>query len=154
MICNVQTMPNELSKERRRFLQLTGATAVVGLAGCGGNGNGDGGDGGDGGGGDGEVPSEYEGATALDGTEYDPGADLLAQGDVQYQEEPSGGEACENCRFYVPDQNDDGMGACVEVEGLIDPQGWCTLFQEFEGDGGNETDGNETDGNETGNESA
>ncbi|WP_338739498.1 high-potential iron-sulfur protein [Haloplanus salilacus] len=130
--------------DRRRLLALVGSGLATGLAGCsGGGGGGDGGDGGDtatatatptsgGDGGDGGVPSEYETATSLDGTERDPEA-LSSQDAVNYQEEPQDGQQCSNCRFYIEDMNDDGMGACAIVAGTIDPEGYCVSYAEYEG---------------------
>jgi len=125
------------SIDRRRVLALLGTSVAAGLAGCSGDGDGDGGDGGgddattaeNGGGG---VPSEYETATSLDGTERDPGA-LSAQADVNYQPEPSDGQQCSGCRYYIEDKNGDGMGACAIVEGTIDPAGWCVSYVAYEG---------------------
>jgi len=126
--------------DRRRVLALLGTGVATGLAGCSGDGDsGDDGGGGDSGGdetttagGDDGVPSEYETATSLDGTERDPGA-LSAQADVNYQSEPSDGQQCSGCRYYIEDMNGDGLGACAIVEGTIEPEGWCVSYAAYEG---------------------
>ena len=125
---------------RRRFLQLTGTTAVVGLAGCSGNGGGDGGgeetteaptttappsD-------DDTVPEQYATATSLGGQERDPDS-LSAKSDVQYQEEPKEGQQCSGCTFYIEDKNGDGLGACAIVEGTIAPEAWCISYAPYQG---------------------
>ncbi len=151
---------------RRRFLQLAGTAAVVGVAGCGGNGSGSesgsggssgGGSGGGGGSGDGgggagsgggsgggesgdqqpsgqglgPVPDEYVTATAQDGTERSPDSVATKQA-VMYQSEPRDGQQCTDCRFYITDENGDGLGACAVVEGKIEPQGWCSSFVQYD----------------------
>jgi hypothetical protein len=128
--------------DRRRLLALVGSGLATGLAGCSGGGGGGGGDtatatptttatatatsGGDG------VPGEYATATSLDGTERDPSA-LSSQDAVNYQDEPQDGQQCSNCRFYIEDMNDDGMGACAIVAGTIDPEGYCVSYAEYQG---------------------
>jgi hypothetical protein len=131
-------MSKENDDSRRRFLQLTGATAMIGLAGCSGGG---------GGGeetteatteatttaasGDDTVPDQYATATALGGQERNPDS-LSSKSDVQYQEEPSEGMKCSGCTFYIEDKNGDGMGACAIVEGNIDPEGYCVSYAPYQ----------------------
>jgi hypothetical protein len=135
---------------RRRFLQVAGTVAVTGIAGCsggsGGNAGGSDGDDEDGGsddGGDGgeqqqsgsglePVPDEYATATAQDGTQRSPES-VAEKRSVAYQSEPKDGEQCTGCRYYIPDRNDDGLGACAVVEGKIEPAGWCASFVQYEG---------------------
>ncbi|WP_247005395.1 nitrous oxide reductase accessory protein NosL [Halorientalis litorea] len=126
--------------DRRRLLTLVGTGVTMGLAGC---------NGGDGDGGTAtpeptdtatpttvaDVPAAYETATALDGTERDPSA-VSTKEAVQYQTESNDGAQCSGCRFYIPDKNGDGVGACAVVEGTIDPSGWCASYVAYEGDGG------------------
>jgi hypothetical protein len=50
-----------------------------------------------------------------------------------YQSEPRDGQQCTDCRFYIPDKNGDGLGACAVVEGKIEPQAWCSSFVQYEG---------------------
>ena len=157
-------MARQAPDSRRRFLQLAGTAAVVGVAGCsGGGGSGDsgngGGDGGGSGGGDssngggdgdstedgrgggdqeqsgqglGPVPDEYVTAAAQDGTERSPDS-VATKEAVLYQSEPKDGQQCTSCRFYIPDKNDDGLGACAVVEGKIEPEAWCSSYVEYEG---------------------
>jgi hypothetical protein len=128
------------------MLALVGAGITTGLAGCSGGNGDDGGGGGDtataeptaeptstpasSGGGDG-VPSEYETATSLSGTQRNPDS-VSAKDAVNYQAEPSDGQQCTGCQFYIEDKNDDGMGACAIVEGTIDPSGWCASYVAYE----------------------
>ena len=114
--------------------------------GGGGGGGGSGGSGGSGGGtgsggggdqqrsgqGLGPVPDEYETATAQDGTERSPDS-VATKRAVMYQSEPRDGQQCTDCRFYIPDKNGDGLGACAVVEGKIEPQAWCSSFVQYEG---------------------
>ncbi|WP_227134760.1 nitrous oxide reductase accessory protein NosL [Halorubellus salinus] len=74
-----------------------------------------------------EVPDAYRTATALNGNERDPGS-LVAKSDLSYQPEPKNGQQCSGCAYYVPDKNDDGVGACTIVEGTIEPTGYCTSY--------------------------
>ena len=128
------------SNSRRRFLQYAGTAVATGLAGCGGgtgDGNGDGADGGDdtpqeNGGDLGPVPDEYATATAQGGSERNPDS-LATKQAVQYQSSPKEGEQCSDCRFYIPDKNGDGLGACSIVEGMIEPEGWCASYAPYEG---------------------
>lgn len=127
---------------RRRFLRLAGTAAVASVAGCGG-GPGDGEETteettateeANGGGSQdlsGPVPEEYATATSLGGTQRNPDA-LQTKEAVSYQSEPSEGQECSGCTFYIEDMNDDGLGACAIVEGLIEPQGWCVSYAPYE----------------------
>lgn len=134
---------DNLSVERRRMLVLVGTGSAAALAGC---------LGGDGAGdndttttqtttttADDDVPPEYRTATALNGDDRDPDV-LSAKADVNYQSEPSSGQQCSGCAFYVPDKNDDGVGACAIVEGTIEPEGYCVSYVAHEDDGSNDTD--------------
>jgi hypothetical protein len=139
-------MSDEDDETRRRFLLLAAVGATTGLAGCSGDG--------DGGGQEpapspadtpaatqtqtqietggatetlGPVPEEYGTATAIDGTRRNPDG-LSTKEAVQYQSQPKGDQQCSNCRFYVPDRNGDGLGACAIVEGQIQPEAWCASY--------------------------
>ncbi len=143
-------MTDRARDSRRRFLRLAGTAAVVGVAGCaggsgGGSGDGGGDESGDAGGGTGagtegggdqqsggDLPDEYVTATAQDGTERSPDS-VATKEAVMYQSEPKDGQQCTDCRFYIPDKNDDGLGACAVVEGTIEPQAWCSSYVEYEG---------------------
>ena len=47
----------------------------------------------------------------------------LSQEQVQYQTEPRGDQRCENCRHFIAEANE-----CQLVEGVIIPEGWCTIW--------------------------
>ncbi|MFW6003538.1 MAG: hypothetical protein ACOCPT_03865 [Halanaeroarchaeum sp.] len=140
-------MSNErVRSDRRTYLKYAGVAAVTGLAGCGGNGGdgddgGDGGDGDDGASGDHEVPhpddetvpDEEVNAQSLDGQSRPDEPDQSKDG-VGYAHEPSGDQYCGNCSLYVPDQDGDGFGACVVVQGKIHPCDYCNLWAEYDGD--------------------
>lgn len=116
---------------RREFVRVAGGGCLVGLAGCtddgGGESNGSNET-------DGTndlsapVPEEYETATSIGGIERNPDQ-LSSKSGTQYQSEAQDGQRCDDCTYYIPDKNGDGLGACAEVEGDIEPGGWCTLYQ-------------------------
>jgi hypothetical protein len=142
---------------RRQYLKYAtvGTAATGGLAGCiGGNGNG--GDESDGEGTDGEdeaegerpegvseeefeqgpVPDEYATATSLGAEERNPD-ELSPKSDVEFSEYEEAtenevhdpGTCCANCADYIPDKNGDAFGACAEVEGYVDGEDWCTIYE-------------------------
>ncbi|CQR49015.1 high-potential iron-sulfur protein [Haloferax massiliensis] len=163
-------------RTRRRFLELAGSGAVVGIAGCLG-----------GGGGEQETETETETTTATEAAdddhdeerpegvseeEFEHGPvpepyrtalsqanerrdpdDLFTKEAVKFQEADDAVEAglteagrnCGNCAEYIPDKNGDGFGACAKVEGYIDPEDWCSLWESIEeaeaeeGENGGET---------------
>lgn len=141
-------MTDEL--DRRQALKWIGSTVVGGsmltiAAGCGG------GDEEDNGGGEAtvkgpshEVPhpsndtlpkSEARGE-GISGATRTPGAQQPQDNPgVNLQHEPEGGQYCGNCSLYVPDQNGDGFGACLSIEGKIHPCDWCVLYTEHSGEG-------------------
>ena len=145
---------------RRRWLRTVGAGAVataVPLAGCSGGDGGDGAGGDDGdsqpattaGGGSGEpnhdvphpggdsVPDAEATAEALSGGAREPGSQSEKDNpSVGFQHTPNGGQNCGTCSLYVPDQDDDGFGACTAVAGRIHPCDWCLLYTEYTGDDG------------------
>lgn len=115
---------------RRSYLKYTGAAAVTALAGCGG-----------GGGGepepnhqvphpsDGTVPDAEATGTALEGEERDPGVVQAKDSEaVGFQHVPDGNHFCGNCEEFVPDQDGDGFGACLLVDGKIHHCDWCELY--------------------------
>jgi hypothetical protein len=111
--------PNRL---RRRLLVATAAAVTAGLAGCTSDGDSP----------TGTtptppVPEEYVTATSLNGRARNPGA-LAPQSAVQYRDSPVDGHQCSTCRFYIPDRNGDGRGACSIVEGTVAPEGYCTSY--------------------------
>lgn len=120
---------------RRRFIWLSGTATMAGLAGCSGGGGGGGETTTTSGGGDsgtGGVPEEYATATSQDGTQRNPDS-LSAKDAVSYQEEPKDGQQCSDCRYYIPDKDGNGMGACAIVEGEISPSGYCVSFVQYDG---------------------
>ena len=86
----------------------------------------------------GPVPDVYLSATSLGGEQRDPD-DLQTKADVSFSEydeavendahEP--GTCCANCADYIPDKNGDAFGACAEVEGYIDGEDWCVIYEEL-----------------------
>ena len=36
------------------------------------------------------------------------------------------------CRYYIPDKNCDGLGACSVVKGYIELGAWCTLYAPYQ----------------------
>lgn len=100
-------------------------------------GNGDDGENGEGNGDDedepsrtedlGPVPEEYETAEDVSGNQRNPDS-LMEYDDVNYQSEPVGNQRCDGCRYWIPDMNDDGLGACSLVAGEIEPNGWCSSY--------------------------
>jgi hypothetical protein len=55
-------------------------------------------------------------------------AQALDKSAVQYQEEPQGDQRCDNCLYWIPDDNDDGIGGCQMVKGDILPEAWCSIW--------------------------
>lgn len=86
----------------------------------------------------GPVPEVYLTALSLGREERDPD-DLTPKSDVNFseyeeaQERPSHepGRCCANCADYIADKNGDAFGACAEVEGYIDGEDWCTIYDEL-----------------------
>ncbi|KAB1197893.1 MULTISPECIES: hypothetical protein [Haloferax] len=144
-------------RTRRRFLQLAGSGAVITIAGCLGGGGGQQGtettteemedeheeelpegvseeefE-------RGPVPEPYRMALSQANEQRDPEI-LLSKADVQFQEADDAFEAglavegtnCGNCAEYIPDINGDGFGACAKVEGYVDPEDWCVLWESIE----------------------
>ena len=87
----------------------------------------------------GPVPEEYRTAESQAGEQRDPD-NLQSKESVRFQEAADAEEAglitpgpnCGNCAEYIPDQNGDGFGACARVEGYIDPEDWCVLWESIE----------------------
>ena len=134
---------SQTPNSRRQFLRVAGTAAIAtSLAGCGGSGGGgadtsestteDTDESGDGGSESEPVPESERTAEALGGIERDPEA-LQSPEALNYQSTPNNGQQCDGCQYYVPDQNDDGMGACTLVSGQIDPEGWCISYAAYNG---------------------
>lgn len=139
-------MTDELN--RRQALKWIGTTLVGGsmltfASGCGGE------EGNDGNGEEDTAPShevphpnndmlpeaEARGTSLSSGTRS-PGAQQPQDNPgVNLQHKPSGNQYCGNCSLYVPDQNGDGFGACLSVQGKIHPCDWCVLYTEHSGEG-------------------
>lgn len=47
----------------------------------------------------------------------------LRKEDVRYQDQPKGNQRCVGCKNFV------GPGACRVVQGSVNPNGWCLLYQ-------------------------
>ena len=47
----------------------------------------------------------------------------LRKQDVRYQDQPKGDQRCSGCKNFV------GPSACRVVQGSVNPDGWCLLFQ-------------------------
>lgn len=130
---------SQTPNSRRQFLRFTGAAALAtSLAGCGGR-DGDrpdvdatNSDASNTGGESEPVPESERTAKALGGIERDPDA-LQDPAALSYQSTPNNGQQCTGCQYYVPDGNDDGMGACTLVSGQIDPEGWCLSYAAYSG---------------------
>jgi len=75
----------------------------------------------------GPVPEIYETATALDGTVREPES-VSSKRAVNYHSVPEDGRQCAGCRYYIPDKDGDGLGACAVVAGRIEPDGWCASY--------------------------
>lgn len=86
----------------------------------------------------GPVPEVYQSTLSL-GTEERHADDLAAKDEVDFSEfdeaqEHSAhvaGTCCGNCADYIPDQNGDEFGACAEVQGYIDAEDWCAIYEEL-----------------------
>lgn len=118
-----------------KYAGAAGATTLTALAGCSGGG-------GDGGGSeanhdvphpeDSSVPSAEASGTALNGqSRSNPPQGKDA---VSFQHTPSGEQHCGNCGLFVPDQDDDGFGACTLVKGKIHHCDWCNAYSPYDGD--------------------
>jgi len=87
----------------------------------------------------GPVPEEYRTATSQADEQRDP-ENLQSKESVRFQEASEAEVAglittvpnCGNCAEYIPDVNGDGFGACARVEGYIDPEDWCVLWESIE----------------------
>ena len=85
-----------------------------------------------------EVPEEYRTASSQAGEERDPD-DLQSQESVSLMESVEAiadgtarpGQSCGNCAEFIPDKNGDMWGACAKVEGYIDGEDWCAIYEEL-----------------------
>lgn len=76
----------------------------------------------------GPAPEEYENSTAVGGREREDPEALLSYDAASYQSSPNGDMRCDGCRYWIPDKNDDGLGACAIVANDIEPDGWCGRY--------------------------
>ncbi len=86
----------------------------------------------------GPVPDEYATAMSLGKEERDPeGLSPKTEVDFSEYEEAEEnsahqpGACCANCADYIPDKNGDKFGACAEVEGYVDGEDWCAIYEEL-----------------------
>jgi hypothetical protein len=128
---------SEEQQRRKKVLRRTFLAGVSGfvVTGCVGGGDGEGEREDDGGNGGpdrtedlGPVPEEYENATDVSGMERTDTEDLLPYDAVSYQSSPNGDQQCNGCRYWIPDKNGDGLGACSIVANEIEPNGWCSRY--------------------------
>lgn len=127
---------------RRRVLKVAAETSVVGTCGCVAR-NGRGAERPEGVFEDafetGPVPDQYRTADSQAGERRDPDS-LVTQEAVQLQGATEAVEAglaeqghtCENCVEFIHDRNGDGFGACAKVDGYVDADDWCSLWESVE----------------------
>lgn len=127
-------MSDTSGMDRRSYLKYAGVATMTAMAGCGG-----GGDGGDEANhevphpDDETVPDAELTAEALNGQSRPETVNQGKDG-VDYSHSPSDDQYCGNCALYVPDQDDDGFGACTAVSGKIHPCDYCNLWSSYDGD--------------------
>ena len=85
----------------------------------------------------GPVPEVYRTALSQAGERRDPES-LRTKESVRFAEADESEFAgpdqdCGNCAEYIPDENGDGFGACAKVEGYVDAEDWCVLWESIEG---------------------
>lgn len=108
---------------RRTVLHLLGAGTLAGLAGCASDSQNNEQSG--------PVPKVYRTATSLGGMKRDPDS-LRPKGSVNYQSDSPNQSKCADCRYYIPDKNGNGIGACSMVKGDIKPKAWCSLYAPYQ----------------------
>lgn len=124
---------NPSRQPRRSFLRYAGALSIATLAGCSGGGNG------------GTEPNhdvphptdtvpDAEATASTLGGQSRPADPNQSKDGVDYQHVPNGDQYCGNCSVYVPDENDDGFGACALVQGTIHRCDYCSLYSPYDGD--------------------
>jgi hypothetical protein len=58
-----------------------------------------------------------------------PAEAKTSQQAAKYQNKPKGNQKCSGCRFYIANPHDPKKnGACQVVDGVISPNGWCSLY--------------------------
>ena len=53
---------------------------------------------------------------------------MVSQATAMYQDKPNGMQQCDKCVNFIPGKTPTANGACIKVEGVISPHGWCGLF--------------------------
>lgn len=119
--------------DRRSYLKLAGTAAIAAIAGCQGTDSTEGAnheaphpD-------DETVPDSELTAESLGG-ESRPEEPAQPKHAVSFDHVPVDGAFCGSCQNFVPDQDDDGFGACTDVRGKIHPCDSCARYQEYDGD--------------------
>lgn len=74
------------------------------------------------------VPEVEETAESIDGIERDED-ELNSRHEVGYQCHPQGYQLCANCRYFIPSQTTEPIGACAIVDGRVRSQDWCGLYE-------------------------
>jgi hypothetical protein len=151
-----------VDRRRRRFVTLVGALGLGSLAGCAGESGGEPtetpgemadaeeADGDEAGDHDeerppgvsmeefvsGPVPEVYRTARSQAGERRDP-ENLRTKEAVRFAEADESEFAgpdqdCGNCAEFISDKNGDGFGACAKVEGYVDAEDWCTIWESIE----------------------
>lgn len=65
--------------------------------------------------------------TSIDGFEKNPDS-LVSKDKSKYVEDADGAEICENCKYYIPDEDGNGNAGCTVVEGVVEPNAWCRYY--------------------------
>ena len=72
--------------------------------------------------------SSIAGAAAVVGTSTTAhAAAKVSQKLVKYQDTPKGEQRCDNCDLFEP------PSSCKNVDGVVAPQGWCTVYRKKQG---------------------
>jgi hypothetical protein len=116
-------MSNRHRLSRRAVVGLLGTATLTGLTGCASNSQNNELSG--------PVPKAYRTATSLGGVKRSSGS-LTSKAGANYQSDGPSKSKCANCRYYIPDKNGDGLGACSLVEGYIEPKAWCSLYARYQ----------------------
>jgi hypothetical protein len=56
-------------------------------------------------------------------------ADKASKKNVHYRPKPNDGEHCGQCLYFLAPTSNASEGHCMAVQGAIDPNGWCRLFE-------------------------
>jgi len=57
-----------------------------------------------------------------------PARAKAAKSDFGYQDHPHDGKTCADCKYFSPDSGGADTGTCALVEGVINRNGWCSVF--------------------------